>query len=115
MTKQKPTETPPAQPIDIQATSSQEITQSAPVSLPSPHLLHENTLLRELTNRLSQFDTALEVVIAEKEGRILRHEQQLAELTEKHDLGISELDRQAKDIDKGRKRLLRALEEEAEE
>ncbi len=85
--------------------------ETASVSLPSPHLKHDGVLVRELTNRLSQFDTALEVVIAEKDGLILRHEQDISERHEKHNLAIAELERQAQDIDKGRKRLLRALEE----
>ncbi len=84
------------------------------VSLPSPNILHENTLVRELTTRLSQFDTALEVVTAEREGKQLRHEQAMAEAEEKHRLSMAELQRQAEDIDRGRRRLLRALEDERE-
>lgn len=85
---------------------------TAPVSLPSPNLRHESVLIRELTTRLSQFDTALEVVVAEKEGKILRYEQESAERSDKHSLEIAELDRQAEDINKGRNRLKRALTEE---
>lgn len=82
------------------------------VSLPSPNLRHESVLVRELTSRLDQFDTALEVVVAEREGKILRYEQEAAEREEKHRLEISELDRQAEDIERGRKRLKKALEED---
>lgn len=112
MTRTKNPETAPTEAQDTQPMSPQQIEPTASVSLPSPLLKHDGVLVRELTTRLSQFDTALEVVVAEKEGRIVRHEEQIAELTEKHNLGIAELERQAKDIDTGRRRLLRALAEE---
>ena len=87
---------------------------AASVSLPSPNLRHESVLVRELQNRLSQFDTALEVVVAEKDGLIMRHEQDAAERQEKHNLAIAELERQAQDIDRGRSRLIRALRDDDE-
>jgi len=112
MTRSKATQ----EPAEGLSTSEQGIgpyePTAASVSLPSPNLKHDGVLVRELQNRLSQFDTALEVVVAEKDGLIMRHEQDAAERQEKHNLAIAELERQAQDIDRGRKRLLRALTED---
>ena len=111
------TRKPPTEPAEGLSTSEQGIGRpyeptAASVSLPSPNLRHESVLVRELQNRLSQFDTALEVVVAEKDGLIMRHEQDAAERQEKHNLAIAELERQKVDISKGRARLMRALEDD---
>lgn len=109
MTRAKPVEETETEPAPAAS-----LTTTEPVSLPSPNLKHDGVLVRELQNRLSQFDTALEVVVAEKEGLTLRYEQDAAERLEKHNLAIAELERQMQDIDKGRRRLLRALEDESD-
>ncbi len=102
------------------------VTLSASTGLPTLNVAQDAVLTRELTNRLDQFKTFVEVVVAEINGqamrydqiraeRVLKHEQDLSELDLKHSQAISELERQQADLLRGVRRLERSLAEEDRE
>jgi len=108
------------QPAEGLSTSEQDIVPTeagtGPVSLPSPNLKHAVILTAELKNRLHQFQTGMSVLTAEIDGKVTRHEQEVAERKQKHDQEVDELLRQMDDMKKGARMLQAALDasEEAE-
>lgn len=79
-----------------------------PTSLPSLHLDHSAVLFHELETRLMGFDTGIEAVVADMDGRQEQFEREQAERAATHAAEMEQRHRLKRDLERGRSMVLAA-------